>query len=62
MSDSDEPAAPKRKYNDFDCPSCNANNPYDEGITDGAEIRCYYCGTEYRVRIDENGKLKLREM
>ena len=62
MSDSEDSVKPKRKYNDFDCPNCNANNPYDDGITDGAEIRCYYCGQEFRVRIDEAGKMKLREI
>lgn len=63
MSDNeDQNAPPKRKHDDFDCPNCNANNPYDDGIHDGEEVRCFYCGAEFRARIDENGKLKLREL
>jgi transcription elongation factor Elf1 len=50
-----------KSYKEFDCPLCNANNPYDESFHDGDEIRCFYCGTEYKVKIDENGKLRLRE-
>jgi transcription elongation factor Elf1 len=50
-----------RRFGDFDCPSCNANNPYDEKFGNGDEIRCYYCGTEFRVSVDDVGKLRLRE-
>lgn len=49
-----------RRFSDFDCPDCNANNPHD-GFGDGDEIRCYYCGMEYRVEVTEEGRLKLRE-
>ena len=30
-----------RRFGDFDCPDCNANNPHD-GFGDGDEIRCKY--------------------
>ena len=46
----------------FDCPSCSANNPYDDGFTAGDEIRCYYCGIEYRVELRDDGKFKYREI
>lgn len=55
-----ELAGPQRKYTDFDCPECNANNPVDEPIVDGAELRCCYCGEELKARISEEGRLKLR--
>ncbi len=51
----------KRKFKDFDCPACNANNPYDEPFGDGDEILCYYCGQEFRVQVSGEGKLRLRE-
>ena len=49
-----------RRFQDFDCPDCNANNPYDDGIGDGEEIRCFYCGQEYRVTVTDAGRLKLK--
>ncbi len=50
-----------RRFGDFDCPACNANNPYDDGFGDGDEVLCYYCGQAYKVRVTEEGRLKLRE-
>ncbi len=51
-----------RRFDDFDCPACNANNPYDEPFGDGDEIRCFYCGQEYRVRQVGARRFKLREL
>lgn len=59
MSDSDDVKV--RVYKDFDCPTCNANNPYDDGIHSGDEVRCYYCGSEFKALVTDAGKLKLRE-
>ncbi len=47
---------------EFDCPSCEANNPTDDPITDGVEVRCNYCGNEYQVKVGENGRLKFKEV
>jgi transcription elongation factor Elf1 len=49
-------------FKDFDCPLCNANNPYDDGFTVGEEIRCFYCGAEFRVSVDDSGRLRLKEV
>jgi len=50
------------RFFEFECPLCNAHNPYDDGFTAGDEVRCFYCGTEYRCRIDENtGRPKFKE-
>ncbi len=46
---------------DFDCPGCNANNPADPPLTDGSEVLCHYCGTEYRVTFSEGGRPKFKE-
>ena len=51
----------RRKFKDFDCPACNANNPYDDPFGDGDEVLCYYCGQEFRVLVGEDGRLRLRE-
>jgi hypothetical protein len=50
----------KRRFGDFDCPDCSANNPYDDNFGDGDEVRCYYCGQEYKADVNESGKLRLR--
>ncbi len=48
------------RFKDFDCPSCNANNPIEFG--DGDELLCNYCGTEYRVKVTDDGRAKLKEL
>jgi hypothetical protein len=55
-----EARGPGRRFGDFDCPDCSANNPYDDAFGDGDEIRCYYCGAEYRASVSEEGRLKLK--
>ena len=52
----------RRAYTDYDCPSCNANNPTEMALRDGDETRCNYCGTEYKVRITDDGRLRLKEL
>lgn len=47
---------------EFDCPGCEANNPTDDPIVDGSEVRCNYCGNEYQVKVNENGRLKFKEI
>jgi hypothetical protein len=54
-------AGHRRRFTDFDCPSCAANNPYDDGFGDGDEVLCYYCGQEYRAEVSDEGRLRLRE-
>ena len=49
-----------RRFKDFDCPECSANNPWDDGIGNGDEIRCYYCGQEFLAQVTDEGRLKLR--
>jgi hypothetical protein len=62
--DEDAPAGAaegsRRRFQDFDCPDCAANNPYDDGFGDGDEVRCYYCGQEFGVRVSDEGRLRLR--
>ncbi len=59
-SKDDMAQGPKRRFKDFDCPDCNANNPHDDGFGNGDEIRCYYCGQEFRAAVNEDGRLRMR--
>lgn len=60
----DKPAAKpgKTKYFEFDCPNCNANNPWPDGFVNKEELHCHYCGTSFEARIGDDGRLKLKEM
>jgi DNA-directed RNA polymerase subunit RPC12/RpoP len=58
--DSERSLGAKRRYKDFDCPDCNANNPWDESFGNGDEIRCFYCGQEFRAVVNEEGRLRLK--
>ncbi len=50
----------RRRFTDFDCPDCSANNPYDDSFGDGDEVRCYYCGQEFKVSVNDSGRLRLK--
>jgi transcription elongation factor Elf1 len=50
------------RFKEFDCPSCNANNPVDPAFGDGDEILCNYCGEQFKVKVNEEGRMKLKEM
>ncbi len=51
-----------RRFKDFDCPECAANNPYDDGFGDGDEVRCYYCGQDFRVTVNDSGKPRFKAL
>jgi DNA-directed RNA polymerase subunit RPC12/RpoP len=57
----DDDVKESKVLKDFDCPSCSANNPYDDGIHDGDEVRCYYCGEEFKAERNNEGLWKFRE-
>lgn len=52
---------PNRKFKEFDCPDCNANNPSDPPFGNGDELLCNYCGSAWEVRVSDEGRLKLKE-
>jgi len=58
--DESSPRHPASRKTEFDCPECNANNPYDDGYGPGDEIRCYYCGAEFKVELSLEGRWKHR--
>jgi hypothetical protein len=53
-------AGSKRRFKEFDCPECSANNPVDDTFGDGDEVTCNYCGQELKARVNDDGKLKLK--
>ncbi len=59
-ADDDEKDVDRR--DDFDCPVCSANNPYDDGFKPGDEIRCFYCGQEFKVEKTAEGRWRYREI
>ena len=50
------------RLREFDCPICNANNPYDDPFGDGDEVRCFYCGQAFQARVSGGGRVRLREL
>ena len=64
----DEPKKPKHgasglPLTEFDCPTCGAHNPCDERVPEkGTEIRCNYCGLEFKVTPTGEGKFKFKEI
>ncbi len=50
----------RRRFKEFECPDCAANNPVDDGFGNGDDIVCNYCGQEYKVVVDDDAKLKLK--
>lgn len=51
----------KRKFDEFECPTCSAYNPH-ESFGNEEEVSCAYCGLSFMARVNEDGKLKLREL
>jgi hypothetical protein len=51
----------RRRFSEFDCPSCSANNPLDE-FGNGDDVLCSWCGLEFRARVDDEGVLRLKEL
>jgi|GEM_PF-1899659 len=66
FSDDDDSKSSKSKsgkaIKDWDCPTCEANNPTDEPIRNGDELRCNYCGNEFLLSFSDTGKMKFKEL
>jgi hypothetical protein len=58
--DDDEKPDPKEGMHfEFECPECNANNPYHDGFKAGSEVVCYYCGMTF-LAVQADGRLKFK--
>lgn len=47
---------------EFDCPSCDANNPWEDGFTDRSEVRCHYCGEEFVAVMTGDGRFRFKAL
>ena len=59
-SDPASASGSRRRFDEFECPDCAANNPVDEGFGNGDDLVCNYCGQEFRVVVDDDARLKLK--
>ena len=59
--DDEKPDQREGMHFEFECPDCNAHNPYDDGFRVGSEVLCFYCGNQFKVAMSE-GKLKLKDL
>lgn len=64
----DEEEAPKgaaqgsrRRFSEFECPACSANNPFDE-FGNNDEVLCNWCGLQFKAQVDDEGTLRLKEL
>lgn len=51
----------KRKFDEFECPACSANNPFDT-FGNNDEVLCNWCGMQFKAVVDDEGTLKLKEL
>ena len=51
----------KRRFDEFECPSCSAYNPVGDGFGNNDEVVCNYCGVSFNALVDEEGTLKMKE-
>lgn len=52
----------KRRFDEFDCPSCSANNPIGDGFGNNDEVFCAYCGMSFKALVDDEGALRLKDL
>ena len=50
-----------KSIREFDCPSCNASNPLGDPAAERDEVMCNYCGSEYVVSFNSEGRPRLKE-
>ena len=51
----------RRRFSEFECPTCNANNPSDD-FGNNDELLCNYCGLSFKALVDDEGNLRLKEL
>ena len=51
----------RRRFSEFECPTCSANNPFDE-FGNNDEVLCNWCGLQFKAVVDDEGNLKLKEL
>jgi hypothetical protein len=51
----------RRRFEEFECPSCSAHNPLDDGFGNNDEVLCNWCGVEFKALVNDEGVLRLKE-
>lgn len=52
----------RRKFDEFECPSCSADNPWGDTFGNGDEVLCNWCGQSFRALVDNEGSLTLKDL
>lgn len=56
--DSKNAPAERKRFKEYECPECSAHNPMDDGVFEGDEVHCFYCGIPLIATVKE-GRLKM---
>jgi aerobic-type carbon monoxide dehydrogenase small subunit (CoxS/CutS family) len=51
----------RRRFTEFECPTCSAHNPVGDAFGNGDDVFCGYCGQSFVALVDEDGALRLKE-
>ena len=51
----------KRRFDEFECPTCAADNLVGDGFGNNDDLVCNYCGVSFIAKVDDEGKLKLKD-
>lgn len=51
----------RRRFREYECPECQANNPMDDGLYEGDEVHCFYCGVGFKAAVAD-GRLKMKPL
>ena len=51
----------KRRFDEFECPTCSADNMVGDSFGNNDDVVCNYCGVSFIAKVDDEGKLKLKE-
>ncbi len=49
----------EKEWVEFECPDCDAHNPWSDGFTLGDVVVCMFCGTPFLVKRDGEENFRL---
>jgi transcription elongation factor Elf1 len=57
----EEALGTRRRFDEFECPSCTAYNPVGDGFGNNDDLFCNSCGQSFRAQVNDEGGLRLKE-
>lgn len=60
--DEDEEKQAASVWKEFECPTCDAMNPADDGFKVRDEVFCFYCGASFKVMEKDGPGFKLKSI